>query len=52
MGLALPHSELVQLSAMYFPSYARVLWRHHGRTECNEYKCRRFCWKIRLEKVK
>jgi hypothetical protein len=29
MGLPLPHSDLVQLSTMHFPSYARALWRHH-----------------------
>ena len=40
MGLELPHSDLVQLSTMHFSSYARVLWRHHGRTECNGYKGR------------
>ena len=30
MGLPLPHSDLVQLSAMHFPSYARTIWRNHG----------------------
>lgn len=29
MGLPLPHSDLVQLSTMHYPSYARALWRHH-----------------------
>jgi hypothetical protein len=29
MGLPIPHSNLVQLSQMHFPSYARALWRHH-----------------------
>jgi hypothetical protein len=29
MGLPLPHSDLVMLSNMHFPSYARALWRHH-----------------------
>lgn len=29
LGLPLPHSDLVQLSTMHFPSYARALWRHH-----------------------
>ena len=29
MGLPLPHSNLIQLSTMHFPSYARALWRHH-----------------------
>lgn len=29
MGVPLPHSDLVQLSTMHFPSYARALWRHH-----------------------
>ena len=38
MGLALPHSDLVQLSTMHFSSYALALWRHHGRTECHGYK--------------
>lgn len=32
MGLPLPHSDLVQLSIMHHPSYARTLWRHHGRS--------------------
>eukprot|EP00956_Cyclotella_meneghiniana_P021484 scaffold39239_cov78-Cyclotella_meneghiniana.AAC.2 len=31
MGLALPHSDLAQLSTMHFPSYGRTLWRNHGR---------------------
>lgn len=30
IGLPLPHSDLVQLSCMHHPSYARTLWRHHG----------------------
>eukprot|EP00578_Thalassiosira_sp_NH16_P007312 CAMPEP_0181105082 /NCGR_PEP_ID=MMETSP1071-20121207/15775_1 /TAXON_ID=35127 /ORGANISM="Thalassiosira sp., Strain NH16" /LENGTH=940 /DNA_ID=CAMNT_0023188331 /DNA_START=184 /DNA_END=3003 /DNA_ORIENTATION=- len=30
MGLPLPHSDLIQLSAMHFPSYARTIWRNHG----------------------
>jgi len=30
MGLQLPHSDLVQLSTMNFPSYARALWRHRS----------------------
>ena len=30
MGLPLPHSDLVQLSSMHFPSYARTIWRNHG----------------------
>ncbi|KAL7542824.1 hypothetical protein ACHAXR_012330 [Thalassiosira sp. AJA248-18] len=30
MGLPLPHSDLVQLSVMHFPSYARTIWRNHG----------------------
>ena len=29
LGLPIPHSDLVQLSQMHFPSYARALWRHH-----------------------
>jgi len=29
LGLPLPHSDLVPLSTMNFPSYARALWRHH-----------------------
>lgn len=32
MGLALPHSDLIQLSAMHHPSYARTLWRNHGKS--------------------
>uniref|UniRef100_A0A7S4NG27 KNTC1 third ARM-repeats domain-containing protein n=1 Tax=Odontella aurita TaxID=265563 RepID=A0A7S4NG27_9STRA len=40
MGLPLPHSCLVQLSTMHFSSYARALWRHHGRSECRGYKGR------------
>mmetsp|Transcript_64447 Transcript_64447/g.74194 ORF Transcript_64447/g.74194 Transcript_64447/m.74194 type:complete len:2711 (+) Transcript_64447:55-8187(+) len=28
-GLPIPHSDLLQLSQMHFPSYARALWRHH-----------------------
>jgi len=30
MGLPLPHSDLVQLSEMHFPSFARTIWRNHG----------------------
>merc|ERR1712086_829312 len=30
MGLPLPHSDLVQLSVIHFPSYARTIWRNHG----------------------
>ncbi|KAL9186582.1 hypothetical protein ACHAXT_005820 [Thalassiosira profunda] len=30
MKLALPHSDLIQLSKMHFPSYARTIWRNHG----------------------
>jgi len=30
MGLPLPHSGLIELSTMHFPSYARTLWRNHG----------------------
>ncbi len=30
MGLPLPHSDLLQLSFMHFPSYARTIWRNHG----------------------
>ena len=30
MGLPLPHSDLMQLSAMHFSSYARTIWRNHG----------------------
>ena len=33
MGLPLPHSNLIQLSTMHFPSYARALWRHHRNEE-------------------
>lgn len=40
MGLPLPHSDLIALSTMHFPSYARALWRHHGSAECNGYKGR------------
>jgi len=29
MSLPIPHSDLLQLSHMHFPSYARALWRHH-----------------------
>jgi hypothetical protein len=29
MSLPIPHSDLLQLSQMHFPSYARALWRHH-----------------------
>jgi hypothetical protein len=29
MGLPIPHSDLLQLSTMHFPSYARALWRYH-----------------------
>lgn len=29
-GLSLPHSNLVELSAMNFPSYARSIWRSQG----------------------
>lgn len=37
LGLPLPHSNMLQLSSMNFPSYARALWRDHrddGRPEC------------------
>ena len=40
MGLPLPHSNLVRLSTMHFPSYARSLWRHHGQSQCRGYKGR------------
>ena len=40
MGLSLPHSDLVQLSCMHYPSYARTLWRHHGRTDSRGLKGR------------
>jgi hypothetical protein len=30
MGLPLPYSDLLQLSAMHFCSYARTIWRNHG----------------------
>jgi hypothetical protein len=30
MGLPLPHSDLLQLSTMHFPSYSRTLWRNHS----------------------
>ena len=40
MGLPLPHSDLIQLSMMHQPSYARTLWRHHGSSSCNGYKGR------------
>uniref|UniRef100_A0A6V2FME6 Uncharacterized protein n=1 Tax=Ditylum brightwellii TaxID=49249 RepID=A0A6V2FME6_9STRA len=40
MGLSLPHSDLVRLSTMHFPSYARALWRHHGRSDCRGFKGR------------
>ena len=30
MGLTLPHSDLAQISAMHFPSFARTLWRNHA----------------------
>lgn len=33
MGLPLPHSDLIQLSNMHHPSYARTLWRHHNLRE-------------------
>lgn len=29
MGLPIPHSDLLHLSQMHFPSYARALWRYH-----------------------
>jgi hypothetical protein len=29
MQLPIPHPDLMQLSQMHFPSYARALWRHH-----------------------
>ena len=32
MGLPLPHSDLVQLSAIHFPSFARTIWRNHGNS--------------------
>jgi len=40
MGLPLPHSDLVQLSIMHYPSYARALLRHHGKEECHGFKGR------------
>lgn len=40
MKLPLPHSDLKQLSTMNFSSYARALWRHHGRTQCQGFKGR------------
>jgi len=40
MGLPLPHSDIVQLSTMHYPSYARALWRSHGNSECKGFKGR------------
>jgi len=40
MGLALPHSDLIQLSMMHKPSYARTLWRHHGKSTNQGHKSR------------
>ncbi len=40
MGLPLPHSDIVQLSIMHYPSYARALWRSHGNSECKGFKGR------------
>ena len=40
MGLPLPHSDLIHLSLMDRSSYARALWRDHGRTECKGFKGR------------
>lgn len=40
MGLALPHSDLIQLSMMHKPSYARTLWRHCGKSANQEHKGR------------
>ena len=36
MGLPIPHSDLIQLSQMHFPSYARALWRHHRDTKASK----------------
>lgn len=38
MKLSLPHSDLVHLSEMHHPTYARTLWRHHrcGGSEGNK----------------
>jgi hypothetical protein len=30
MGLPLPHSDLLQVSAMHFSSYTHTIWRNHG----------------------
>jgi len=40
MGLALPHSDLIQLSMMHKPSYARTLWRHCGKSTKQEHRGR------------
>ena len=40
MSLVLPHSDLIQLSMMHKPSYARTLWRHHGKSTNQGHKSR------------
>jgi len=40
MGLELPHSDLIQLSTMNFTSFARTLWRQHGKNNRQNFKGR------------
>ena len=40
MGLPLPHSDLIQLSTMHQPSYARTLWRHRSTSTSDGFKGR------------
>ena len=48
MGLALPHSDLVQLSMMDKTSYARTLWRQYGRGANHGFKGRLMVLMIEL----
>ena len=40
MGLPLPHSDLIQLSLMHQPSYARTLWRQRSSSTSEGFKGR------------
>ncbi len=40
MGLPLPHSDLIQLSIMHQPSYARTLWRYRSSSNSEGLKGR------------
>ena len=48
MGLSLPHSDLLHLSAMDGSSYARALWRDHGNASYNRHSGRLYLLLLNL----